>query len=195
MPCIISVDLLPLTTGDSCNTKGGIKKAYWIKRENVDFDAMAIDPLQFDIATQTIILYTLLNGALFQPIISLPKESTYSAEYTDDAGSYENLITFVFDGKGVGFRNAMCEAIKACKVLVQVYDYNCESRLFGIDWSTDDGVFNNPIDTFKIIRHLDQGGVLGGDKATDEIDIGGETECPPLYTSIAMVDFETLYTP
>lgn len=191
MPCIENFELFPLTTGTSCNLKGGIKTAYWTLRANVDFNAMAGDALQFDQPNETILAYTMLNSEKWHKIDALPKSSTYSAEYTDDNGFYENLLTFVFEGKGAAFRNAMCKAIKACKVLVQIYDYNCESRLFGIDW--DGSSFNNPIDTFKIIRHADLGGTLGGDNAKDEVDIGGETECPPLYVNIDKTTFETNY--
>jgi len=194
MPCVEENVLLDLKTSKNCNLRGGVQCAFYNKYDNIDWDAMKDDPALFDQANQCILGYALNADA--QPFACLEferKTSTYSATYTKDAGVYESIFTLNFKGKGKELRNALCDAIQCCRLIIHIFDNNCEERVFGVEWTKTD--FVEDIEPFEIIRHLDQGGLLGSTEPGDEIDFGGESLCPPLYGQVGSKDtFTALYT-
>lgn len=191
MSCTTICTLAAIERSSACKNKGGIKVAYWTQYGEIDWAAMAADPLQFDPTTQTILQYTMVGAGVFYKLTFERKESFYTAEYTDDNGFYECTITAVVEGGGVGLRNAFAGAIGCCEIVVHVIDNNCDGWVFGAEW---DGVtFNVSLRSFRFGRHLQASGQLGTDKARNEYDLIGEQETPPLYSDITQADFEANY--
>ena len=179
--CVTSCELDDIGTNEDCNLRSGMKVAYWAKYSEIDWTAQLL-ALNFSSANQEILNWVMLSSAVFKKLEFNRKTSTYSATYTSDAGTYATLATFVFDGKSRAARNAFAKAVACCKIILHIFDNNCTERVMGVDY--DGNSFSPQVTALRITRHLDTGGVLGGDLARDEIDLGGEALYPPLFASV-----------
>lgn len=179
--CVTTCTLADLTSSDDCNTRGGIKKAYWAKYSDIDWAAMAAAPLMFNPTTQLILDYTMVGGAVFNTLTFEKKQGNYNFTFTSDADLYAQVITMIFEGKDSATRNALVASIGCCKLILHIVDNNCQERVVGVEW--DGTSFTPQITPLRISRHLDTSGVLGTDKGRDEIDFGGESLIAPLYST------------
>lgn len=169
-----------------CNDRGGLRAAYWAKKSEIDFAAMVSNVLTFTPATQLIIGYTMIGGAVFTPIAFEGVGSFYNFTYTRDTDLYEQLVTLVFKGKDNPRKIAFQKAILCCDIVVHLYGNAGEQRVLGVDY---DGVsLNNIPGSLQITRHLDDGGNLGTAKAKDELDFGGQSLFAPLFANVAEAD-------
>lgn len=191
MPCVINEDHNDLNTNESCARGKGIKKAYYAKRSDIDWEAMAADAAQFDQDTCTISGFTMLGGATFNTLNFAKKSGYYDFTYTSDNGFYELLIKMIFEGKSAVNAKEICKLIQDCNYVMVIIDNNCEGRVVGQEFT--DGIFDSPLSELEIGTHLDSSGQFGGDKPRDEIDWIGETTCAPLFHDISQADFENTY--
>lgn len=179
--CVTTCELNDLTSSDDCNTRGGIRLAFWAKYSDIDWEAMAAAPLIFNPTTQLILDYTMVGGAVFKKLEFERKAANYNFTYTSDTDLYTQVIATIFEGKDSANRNAIVEAIGCCKLILHIVDNNCQERVVGVEW--DGTSFSPQITPLRITRHLDTSGVLGTDKGRDEIDFGGESLIAPLYST------------
>jgi len=180
--CVTTCELADISTSDECNIRGGLKTVYWALYSDIDWEDMAADPLQFDTATQEILGYTMVGGAVFNKLTFERKQGLYDFTYTEDTGVYEQVVTMIFEGKSVTLRNALVSTIGCCKIILHIFDNNCLERVVGVEW---DGVtFEPQVKTLRITRHLDSSGEFGTAPARDELDIGGESLFAPIYAQV-----------
>lgn len=180
--CVTSCELNDITSAIGCNTRGGIRVVYWINYTEVDWDAMAISPAHFDAANYTILDYIMIGGATFRKLTFDSKTSFYEFIYTEDTGVYTQLITMIFEGKSAPNTLAFCNAVGCCNVVAHIFDNNCLARVVGPSWTGS--VIGNQTKTLRIGRHGDYSGVFGDSIARDELDLTGESICPPLFSTI-----------
>jgi hypothetical protein len=178
--CATSCELSDLSASTDCSIRGGLKSAYWVRYDEIDWATMAADPLQFDTATETILAYTMVGAAVWNKLTFDRKLGFYDFTYTEDDDVYQILLTVTFEGKSKTNRNALANSIACCDIVLQLYDNNCLGRTVGVDW--DGTSFEPQIKKLRITRHLDSSGQFGDSKARDEVDIGGESLTPPLFS-------------
>lgn len=180
--CATSCEIDDITSSDDCNLRGGLKTAYWGQYSDVDWEAMAADPTAFDPDTQCVQSYIMNAGATFKKLTFDRKQGFYDFTYTSDTDLYEQVITMIFEGKSKENRNAFCKAVGCCKIILHLFDNNCQERIVGVEW---DGVsFEPQVTSLRIGRHLDSSGQFGSTKARDEIDFTGESICTPLFAEV-----------
>lgn len=182
MATVFPCALAGLEEPDDCNTRGGLSTAYWAKESDIDWVAMAADALQFDHATQTIKDYTMVGSTKFTQIQFNRKGGSYNFTYTSDTQSYAQLIPMIFEGKTNANKLAIQNAISCCKVILHLFDNNGLERVVGIEWNGTK--FTTQVLKLKIVRHLDASGTLAGEKAREELDLGGESAYAPLYATV-----------
>lgn len=194
MPCVENNQLIDLKTGIGCNIRGGIQCAFYQRYDAIDWDAMALDAGAFDQTNQCINSYIAVADAEPWKCIEFErKTATYASTYTYDARVYETVINMNFRGKGKEIRNAFCQLIQSCRLVIHIFDNNCEERVFGVEWTGTDFLID--IEPFRVERHLDQGGLLGSTDPSDELDFGGESICPALYGGVgSKADFIANFT-
>lgn len=180
--CVTTCELSDISYDTACNIKGGLKAAYWAKISDVDWAAIAANPLLFDTTTQKLLGYTMLGGAVFHKLTFDRKQGFYNFTYTSDTDVYAQLITMIFEGKSITNRNNLVKAVSCCNLLIHLIDNNCQERIVGIEWNGTS--FEPQISKLKITRHLDASGQFGTDKARDELDLGGESLTAPLYANV-----------
>ena len=188
--CIIDCGLSNITTGRSCNLKGGIKKAFWTLYDNVYWDAMTAAP-NFDPATQCILNFAMVDDAVWNSITFEREGSEYTQSYTSDNSSADINLNFLFNGKGKEFRNAVCKALGCCDIIIYTIGANCDYRLFGADW--DGNAWNPYIKGLRITQWDDNSGTSGGDNPSDVINFGGTAECMAMYGEIDQSTFQSTY--
>lgn len=180
--CATSCEVADIESSDDCNIRGGLKVAYWAQYNDIDWDAMTTDPAAFDPVNQCILAYTMVDGATWKKLSFDRKLGSYNFTYTEDTDLYEQVITMVFEGKSKENRNAFCKAIGCCKLVLHLFDNNCQSRVVGVEW--DGQSFEPQVTTLRFGRHLDSSGEFGSTKARDEIDFTGESICPPMFSEL-----------
>lgn len=169
-----------------CNDRGGIRAAYWFERDKVDWDAMLIDPLQFDTTNHIILGYTMIGGAVMNKLTFERKNAFYDFTYTSDADTYEILITMFFKAKEAARRLKLQKAIACCDIGFHLYGNDGTQRVVGPDYN---GLaIDQMLEPLRVTRHLDSGGQLGTSKGRDEVDLGGEAFYAPLFATVAEAD-------
>lgn len=143
---------------------------------------MLIDPLQFTPATQTILEFEMNVAGTWKRIDFEKKAGQYTSTFTEDADTYANLISMTFDGKDNPRKLAITQAIQCCDIVALVFGNNGEQRVFGVDYNGDR--FDTIVSRLRVGRHLDASGLLGTDKARDEIDLTGESLFAPLFANV-----------
>lgn len=182
----ITCELDQILNPTTCNDRGGIRAAYWFKTTDVDWSAMAADPLQFDPATETILDYTMIGGAIMHKLTFERKEAFYEFTYTRDTDVYTILITMFFKAKDAARRYALQRAIACCNLGIHIYTNDGTQRVVAQDWNGD--AFDDLLTGLYVTRHLDASGQLGTSKARDELDLGGEAFFAPLFADVLEAD-------
>lgn len=180
--CVTSCELQDIATSDECSIRGGLKTVYWAKYSDIDWSAMAADPLKFDTVNQEILDYVMVGAAVFYKLTFERKQGNFNFTYTEDTDVYTQVVTMVFEGKSRDIRNAFAGTVGCCKLILHIFDNNCLERVVGVEW--DGSTFEPQVKTLKMTRHLDSSGEFGTSKARDEMDIGGESLTPPLFASV-----------
>lgn len=178
----ITCALDQITNPSVCNDRGGIRALYWFEVEDVDWAAMAADPLQFDTTNQEILGYTMVGGATMNKVTFERKEAFYEFTYTRDTDVYELLLTLLFKAKDIARRNSLQKAIACCNIGVHIYGNSGEQRVIAQDWNGNQ--FDNILEQLSVTRHLDASGQLGQSKARDELDLGGQSFYAPLFANV-----------
>lgn len=182
MPCIQDIGLADLTTSDNCSLKKGLQCGYWTQYSNVDWQSMAANGGFFDQATQTINTYSMIGGAVWNAIRFTKRGSSYTSTFNRDENLYDHVLNLLFRGQSQTFRNAMCRIINTCKIIIHLLDRDCNARVFGVDWTGSE--FIEPLDDFVVTEHVEQSGDVGGDESQNTVTIGGQTDCPALYSTL-----------
>jgi len=178
MPAI-SCALEGISKVAGCNRRGGIRALYWTEYQNIDWDTMVADPLQFDPANHEILEYTMIGGATWAKVEFEKKESFYEFTYSDENDYYELLVTIGMTGKSSARRLALQKAIQCCEIVAHIFGYSGEQRVIGLDYNGE--VIESIVDLAHIGRHADRGGQLGTSRAGDDFDIVGEAFYAPLF--------------
>jgi hypothetical protein len=182
----ITCGLPAITKPASCKASGGIKRVYWTLFSAVNWAAMLADEDAFNPTTQVILEFEMNTGGTWKRLDFEKKQGSYSAEYTEDTDSYALNIPLVFEGKENARKNALTQALRCCDIVALVIGNNGEQRVFGVDFDGD--FFDTISERLKVGRHLDTSGVLGTDKARDEVDLTGEALFAPLFANVVEAD-------
>lgn len=188
MACIFTCDPQDIVTGTECNTRGGLRCAYYARREDIDWDATAAN---YDPATNLVSGFVMLGGATFKRLEFNRKVGSYTATYTRDNGYYEVNINLLFDGKSATRSKAICDSLNCCDLVMVLFDNNCQGRLIGVDW--DGTAFDAPVEGLHISDDEDNYGAFGGDVPQDSITFSTDQICRPVHIDIDKTDFETNY--
>jgi hypothetical protein len=181
MPQIVCA-LESLVNQLGCSKHKGVFEAYWTRRTNVDFTAMAADALKFDASNQQVLGYTMLNSATFAQIQFDKKSAFADFTYTDANGFYEIIFQAILKGKSFARRNSLQAAIQCCDILIHIYLNDNTQRVIGVEWN---GVkFSEPVELVRVGRHLDGSGQIGGADARDELDLIGQQLYAPLFATV-----------
>jgi hypothetical protein len=180
--CVSTCELTDITESDDCKIRGGIKTAYWTEYNSIDWEDMASDPLKFDTATETVLGYTMVGGAVFKKLTFGRKNGFYDFTFTEDTDVYEQLITMIFEGKSNANRLAFKKSLNCCRIVLHIFDNNCLERIVGVEW--DGASFEPQVKTLRIGRHLDSSGQSGDSKSRDEFDLVGESLFAPLFSTV-----------
>lgn len=169
-----------------CNDRGGIRKAFWFEYDKVDWETMIGDPLQFDTTNHQVLGYTMLGGAVMEPLTFLRKSAFFDFTYEREADVYTILVQWVFKAKDINRRLAIQKAIACCNLGLHIYCNDGTQRVIGPDYN---GVeVDEMLEGLAVARHLDSSGQLGTSRARDEMDLGGESFYAPLFADVAEGD-------
>ena len=171
-----------ISTATDCNDKGGIRVLYWTEYKNIDWVAMAADPLKFDTTNRIVLDYTMVASAVFNKVEFERKTAFYDFTYTSDADVVTTLLTLAFKGKDNARKNALDEAVRSCAIVCHIYDENGKQRVVGVDWNGV--IFSLPVEYTEVKRIVDSSGQKGSSKARDEMDLGGEQDYLPLFATV-----------
>ncbi len=124
-----------LSTNTQCGNRGGIRIGYWTKYENIDWDAMATDPLKFDPVTKQILGYTMVGGATWNKVSFNKKSGFYNFDYTSETQVFTQLVQMFFFGKTNERKNALDAAIACCSVVAHLFGTDGQQRVPGVEWN------------------------------------------------------------
>lgn len=187
MPCTTRCEIDEILLPTECNIKGGVKSIYVARYGDIDWVAMETDPQKFDNTTQTVVEWVMNLAAVFKKWEFNRKLGEFNSTYTEESGLYENLITLIFEGNDPATRLSFVKSVNCCDLIVQIFDWNCQSRIFGVSFDGS-SFLEIDITPLKIVRHLDSSGAFGGDKTRNEIDLGGEAVYAPLFATMPEAD-------
>ena len=175
-----------------CNKKKGYSRFYWTKFGNIDWEATVNDPTLFDPENCCISGYVMTGEELWYCVVPQKKTATYSSVWTEDTGYYTNIINAIFEGQDINLRKAICDALECCNIVVHMFTNDvCGELVFGVDWNGTEIELGGK--SLRIIEHGVYGGVQGGDESRNELNIGGETECAPLFANVGLDAFIANY--
>lgn len=153
---------------------------YWVNISDIDLAGTAAN-----VTSGVLSAYVMLAAATFE-LIEFDRESAfYTFTYTDDADTYDILITAIFEGKDAARAEVLRAALGCCDIVVHTVDQSCVERVVGMEFQPISGGTDTMIEAvrrLRIGRHLDASGQKGTDKARDEMDIIGLHQSTPLYS-------------
>lgn len=185
-----------ITSNSSGCLKEGIKAAAIIQKNDVNTADWLTDALLFDKACNNVLGFTFTDPLVkFNMVRFSVKDSFYSAEWTKEAGFYPHLATLVFKGKDCSQTKTIKDWTKNCQLLMVIWTYDCDKgRVIGIEYDADADELVSYESGLEVVRHLDTHEQKGsGAVPRDEIDLGGESECPALWMDISISDFKANY--
>lgn len=182
----ITCALNAIVNQSGCNDRGGLRAFYWFEVEDVDWETMLADPLQFDEATQTILGFTMVGAATMSKVTFKREEAFYDFTYTEDTDLYEQLITLMFEGKSNPRRIALQQAIACCNIGAILYANDGSQRVIGKDYNGV--VFDDVLKRLRVARHLDSSGQLSNSRSRDELDLAGKSFYAPLFANVDEAD-------
>lgn len=192
MACTTNSETATIETNEDCGNKGGGTILFYTHKSNIDLDATYAASTDDDNGT-IINSFVMNGGATWSTLKPQKKSLKYDLTYTSDSQTYDILVAMIFEGKSAANSKAFCKLINGCGYVMVFYDKNCSNgRVLGIEESG--GTFDTSSEELKVVRHLDSSGEVAGSPPRDEIDFGGESDCPSPYLSIERVDFEQTYT-
>lgn len=182
MSAYLNCALEELSTTSECKNRGGMRVAYWVSSDQVDWATIVADALQWDTATEILLDYTMLLSATFTKVTFERKTAFYDFTFTTDEDLYQVLITFIFEGKNAARRLSLQKALNCCSIVFHLFDNNGLERVVGIEF--DGTNLSDPISRLKVGRHLDSSGTFGDSKARDEVDLVAEHLCAPMFATV-----------
>lgn len=185
-----------LTNNTAGCLKSGIRAAAIIQKDDLNTANWLTDATLFDKACRNVLGFTFEDPAVkFEMVRFAVKDSTYQGEYTKDTDFYTHLLTLVFNGKDCNQTTTIKDWVRNCQLVMVVWTYDCnKGRLIGIDYDSEADEFVAYETGLYVERHLDTHGQKGdGANPRDEIDLGGESECPALWVDISIQDFIANY--
>ena len=180
----LSCDLEDILTGAGCKKRGALSVAYWTKCEGVDWAAIAASGVHWDATTELILDYIMVGGAVFKKLSFKKKLATYDFTFTSESDLYEILIAMTFEGKDAARRLALQKALACCCVVMHLFDNNGLERVVGMEYNSGGVTFDPEVTELEITRHLDTSGDFEGSVPRDELDVGGESLCAPLFATV-----------
>ena len=181
--CTFTCDLSALTTSDECNLSGGIQEAYWAQFGDIDWIAIAADPLKFNPTTQQLIgTPTMVLGAVWKLISPERKTATYTFTWTEESDVYTQEIVLNFEGTSNAMRLAFTKSVKCCNLVLLIIDNNCQQRLVGVEWTGTK--FIKQSKTLRFGTHVSTSGTKGSAKPANNVTLVGESDLDPMFANI-----------
>lgn len=187
-----SPSLGDVTTTTLCASKGGLLSVFWIDKTNIDWTAMLL-AANYNVATNSVLNWVILGGATWGEVTFQAKNGRLDGLFTSDNDYYEvTLPNLIIEGRDKARTLALANATTTCGILAQVFDNNGYARIIGKEHVN--GAWVDPLENFKISRHLDTTGAFGAadDKTRDEFDMAAEHRYPFPYSDVDLATMRTL---
>ena len=173
-----------------CGSKGGMRTAYWTTYDQIDWATMAADNTKWDSTNRLILEYVMQTGGSFKQLEFNKKSAFYDFDFTDETSVWTQLLTFFFFGQDNALKNSIDKATGCCNIIFHIFTTDGKQRMVGAEWNGTS--FEIQTEPLIVTRVKDSSGQRGSSKPRYEVDLGGESDCAPLYATVVEGDIPLL---